>query len=173
MATLLITGTCFWTLEAIFCRLPGVQEVRCGHLWMASGVPVRESKDRSPVEKMEAIQLEWDPALLSAHDVLGVLLSTTSAHLAGWDVLDEMSGMRSMIAGIPEPLLSDFQKALEDLKQGLAEKPHTQLTCLRPEWVVASQWDQGYFSCRPKDGFSVSIIEPKLLRVREKFAHLW
>lgn len=173
MATLLITGTCFWTLEAIFSRLSGIDAVRSGHIWMGSGVPVKESKERYPVEKMEAIRLEWDPTLLPAHDILGVLLNTTSAHLAGWELLDEMSGMRSLIAGIPEQWMKDFQSALEKLKLGLVDKPHTQLTSLVPEWVAASDWDQGYFSCRPRDGFSVSIIEPKLRRIREKFAHLW
>ena len=173
--SLLVTGACFWTLEAIFASLKGVRNAQCGHIWMAAGLPVRESSDRFSVERMEALRFDWDGQALPPEQLVEVLLAFTSAQLAGWETLDELSGMRSLIAGIPDSgmwNMEAFQGALARRQSASSDTFHTQLTSLMPSWQLASQWDQQFFRRRPSDGFSCSIIAPKVDRLRQTFPGL-
>lgn len=162
---LLVTGACFWTLEAVFGRLAGVRACMVGHVWMAGGLPAQESTQRFPAERMEALAFDWDPSALPPHAVVQVLLETTSAHLAGWEVLDELSGMRSMIAGIPVGLLERFAEALEAIGSSKESRPHTQLLTATPGFQEAPAFDQRFHERKPGDGFCRSIIAPKLERL--------
>lgn len=172
---LIVTGACFWTLEAVFAPLKGVENAQCGHIWMAAGLPVKESADRFPVERMEALRFDWDGTELPPEQLVEVLLAFTSAHLAPWEALDEMSGMRSLIASIPDSgiwNMEAFRHALARFQSTASEPVHTQLTSLSPSWSPASQWDQQFFRRRPDDGFSCSIIAPKVHRLRQSFPEL-
>lgn len=177
MAThsLIVTGACFWTLEAVFAPLKGVENAQCGHIWMAAGLPVKESQERFPVERMEALRFDWEGTELPPDRLVEVLLAFTSAQLASWEALDEMSGMRSLIASIPHSgmwNMEAFREALARCQSTASEPVHTQLTSLSPSWNPASEWDQQFFRRRPDDGFSCSIIAPKVQRLRQSFPDL-
>ena len=172
---LLVTGACFWTLEAIFAPLKGVESARCGHIWMAGGLPAKESSDRFPVERLEALRFDWDGEALPPDRLVEVLLAFTSAQLSGWEALDELSGMRSLIAGIPDSgmwNIEAFRRALAHHQSASNDTLHTQLTSAMPSWQPASEWDQQFFKRRPTDGFSCSIIAPKVHRLRQTFPDL-
>lgn len=173
---LLVSGTCFWSLEAVFARLRGVSSVRCVHVWMRAGIPVAESVERVPVEKMEAVRFDWTPSEFPPRDVVQVLLAVTSAQLVGWEVLNEFSGNRSLIAGIPAPMLTDFERSVAVLQEELearspTEKLHTQCVSWMPSHQEAFDFDRGYFDRLPADGFSCSIIAPKIAKVAKMFPH--
>lgn len=169
---LLVTGNCFWTLEAIFRALKGVENPQSGYIWMAAGVPVQESTERFPVQKMEAVRFDWDEEQLPPDLLLEVLLTSTSAQLAGWEALDEFSGMRSLVAGIPPHALEAFKQALVHVQERFDEPLHTQFATFMPSWTPAPERDQGFFQSHPNDGFCVSLILPKLERLRQRFPHL-
>lgn len=168
------TGGCFWTLEAVFRRLRGVQGVRPGFVWMAAGLPPKESPQRYPVEKMEGVWVEWDPDALGLGVLVEVLLSITSSSLVSWEGISEMSGARSAV----------FVEGLTDAGPALAVIEHhrnaptglpvyTEVIPWLPAWVAAPAFDLNYFEKNPKESFCRSIVQPKMDRVAQRFAAWW
>lgn len=172
---LMVSGTCFWSLDAIFSSLRGVSNVECGWAWMAGGFPPRESVDRHPFERMEIIVFDWNPSHLSARTIVEVLIAMTSPQLQNWEVLCEMSGLRSLIAGVPPMFRNEFERTLERVRVERAQAAipvatHTQIMEMLPSWMRAPASDQQYFVCKPSDPFCVSMIEPKLLKLKNIFS---
>lgn len=168
------TGGCYWTTEAVFERVVGVEKVIPGQVWFKSGLPVRESKERHPTERIEAVEVHWDPGAVSIRDLMEVLLAATSPSLARWDTdLTEMSGLRSTVLVADENDLPLALAAKESAQAQAtpAEPVYTQVTHLVPNFVPAPESEWGFYRNRPQDGYSCSLIAPKLERLAEKFGH--
>lgn len=168
------TGGCFWTLEAVFRRLEGVQSVRSGFVWMAAGLPPTESPLRYPVEKMEGVWVEWDPARIDLGVLVEVLLSITSPSLVSWEGISEMSGARSAVfvqdLAACDPALAIIRSHRE-APTGLPV--YTEIIPWLPAWVPAPAFDIDYFERNPQESFCRSLIQPKLDRVSKRFADRW
>lgn len=168
------TGGCYWTTEAVFERVVGVEKVIPGQVWFKSGLPVQESKDRYPAERIEAVEVHWDPREVSIQDLVEVLLAATSPSLARWDTdLTEMSGLRSTVLAADEndALLALKAKESAQAQASPAEPVYTQVAHLVPNFVPAPESEWGFYRNRPQDGYSCSLIAPKLERLAEEFGH--
>ncbi len=168
------TGGCFWTLEAVFQRLLGVTKVEPGFVWMGAGLPPQESPNRFPVEKMEAVWVEWDPAQITLEILTEVLLSITSASLAPWETISEMSGARSAIfLEGPDATGPALEVVDRHLSAPTGLPIHTQVIPWLPAWVPAPAFDLGYYERNPRESFCRSIIQPKLDRLAHQFSPWW
>ena len=167
----IVTGGCFWTLEAVFERMQGIRCVRPVHLWMGAGLPPRESLIRRPEERMEGVRLAWDPTRANAANILEVLLTVTSPNLAGWETLSEMSAARSALFLSRTRDASDAESALASLAGPPSAGPsaRTQIVVGLPFHRPAPAFDRGYYRQKPDDGFCRTVIGPKLARLRALF----
>jgi len=168
------TGGCFWTLEAVFQRLRGVVSVRPGTVWMAMGLPPQESAQRYPVEKMEAVWVEWDPAEIDLGVLTDVLLTITSPSLVSWDVMSELSGARSAIFTAEADDVAAAEAVIQPLREAPTGLPvYTQVIPWLPAWVAAPAFDLNYFDRNPQESFCRSQIRPKFDRVAHRFSPWW
>lgn len=168
------TGGCFWTLEAVFRRLKGVKSARPGTVWMAAGLPPQESPQRYPVEKMEAVWVEWDPAEIGMDVLTEVLLTITSPSLVAWGFISELSGARSAIFTASAMDVAAAESVVQPLRDAPTGLPvYTQVIPWLPAWVPAPAFDLGYYERNPGEGFCRSIIQPKLDRMAHRFAPWW
>ena len=147
--------------------LKGAEGAESGYVWMAAHDPPLESIDRYPVERMEGVRFSWMPWVLPPDDLVEVVLATTSPQLAPWNQMSEMSGMRSLIGGVPSTYGTALRAALHQRLGTHEGAAHVRVLEQELFWQKASEWDQGFFQKRPSDGFSCSIIEPKLRRLKE------
>lgn len=170
------TGGCFWTSDAIFRHILGVQRVVSGYLWCKGGLPIQQSADRHLVERIEAVEVFWDPEIVSAESLVKVLAHTVSPSLGAWgEYLDEMSGLRSAALFSKEEDAQQGQKAIDEMRLKADEENipfFTQIGHMTPDFVPAKQSDQEFFLNRPGDGYCVSLIAPKLERLRQSIGHL-
>lgn len=170
------TGGCFWTSDAIFRHVRDVQDVVAGYLWCKGGLPIQQSVDRHLVERIEAVQVSWDPGAIGAADLVRILIQTVSPSLGAWgEQLDEMSGLRSAALFANEQDAQEGLVALDQLREEAAATNapfFTQVAHLSPNFVPAGDSDQGFFLARPSDGYCSSLIVPKLERIRKTLPHL-
>ena len=70
MALATFAGGCFWCTEAVFQRLAGVSKVTSGYANSQIGHPSYEQVSSGTTGSAEAIQIEFDPAVISytTHD---------------------------------------------------------------------------------------------------------
>ena len=172
MHTIILSGQCFWALQAVFEQVHGVDNIECGYIWMETGTPPTPSQIPWPVQKMEVIRCDWDPNVLSAQNLTRVLLSATSAGLARWDVMDELSGMRSLIAQIPPQFHRECWDTISEVSAKQDTHLHTQVVSDVLNFKPGSLDDQTFFADNPQDHYSCGIIAPKLERLRKSFPHL-
>lgn len=172
MTPIILSGNCFWVLQAVFEPIKGISNIECGYIWMEAGVPVRTSTIPWPVTQMEVIRCTWDPEVLSVEDLVRVLLHCTSAGLVSWDYISELSGMRSLLAQIPDEFHDRCAATVAELAAQQQTPLHTQIVSQTLNFRKAGEMDQRFFEDYPQDQYSCGIITPKLNKIKTLFPHL-
>lgn len=148
--TIVFGGGCFWCTEAVFGELKGVQSVMPGY----AGVP-----------KAEVVKVEFDPILISAHDLLTVFFAThdpTSVNRQGADVGPQY---RSAIFYTTEPQRAEAEKFITDLDAVTELKPLS-------DFQRAEEYHREYYKNNPSAPYCQLVINPKLEKVQKEFHDL-
>lgn len=161
--TLMLTGACFWCIEAVWQTVPGIEKTTPGYVWMTHGDEPQESQERWPVERIEAVSMQWNEDLLPLDRLMDIYLATTFVELVDWSVAGDFSKVR---AGLFFEQVNHAQKARErlDLERSQGRVVHAHVFALA-DFTVAGEWDHDFYRKRPSDDFSRNIIEPKLRKL--------
>ena len=84
-----LAGGCFWCLEAVFDNLKGVTDVVSGYSGGGIANPSYEAVCSGMTGHAEVVQIKFDPALISFHDILEVFFTVhdpTTKNRQGADV---------------------------------------------------------------------------------------
>ena len=76
MAQAILAGGCFWCTEAVFRDVIGVSEVESGYIGGSVPDPTYKQVCSGSTGHAEAIQVTYDPALLSYGDLLDIHFAT-------------------------------------------------------------------------------------------------
>lgn len=158
---ILVAGGCFWCIEAVFEREPGVVRAVSGYAANAKGRPNYEQVSEGKSPWAEAVLIEFNPAQTSASKLLGLFMKAhdpTQVNRQGPDI-----GPQYRSAIFP---LDARQKAL--VREVLAK---TQKDWVKPlatgieENAVfwpAEDYHQDFYEKNPNQGYCVALIKPKL-----------
>lgn len=163
-------GGCYWCLEAFYQRVNGIDKVVSGYSGGHVDNPTAERVYEGDTGHAEVVQLTFDPKVITYREILEIFFvmhDPTTLNRQGNDVGDEY---RSVIfyhdAG--------QQKTAEDMKAGFAAELWsnpivTQIEPLEKFWQ-ADEYMQDYYNRNPNAGYCQLIIEPKIVKLRQKFA---
>lgn len=165
-----IGGGCYWCLEAFYKLIDGVTKVVDGYSGGHIDNPTTDRVYVGDTGHAEVVQITYDPKKISYHDILEIFFvmhDPTTLNRQGHDVGDEY---RSVIFYHNEAQ----QKIAEDMiaheVPPLWKDPIvTQLLPLEKFWP-ADEYMQDYFAKNPEAGYCQVIINPKIQKLREKFA---
>lgn len=160
-------GGCFWCLEAIFERLPGVKAVTSGYAGGHTANPTYAEVCRHTTGHAEVVQIEFEPAKLSYEKLLDWFWEAhdpTTLNRQGNDVGDQY---RSII------LYHDAaQKAAAEKSKAAAAKnfPQPIVTTIEPlqKFYPAEVGHQDYYRLNPNAGYCRVVIKPKLDKLEKK-----
>lgn len=162
-------GGCFWCLDAAFRQIKGVEKVISGYAGGTAKNPTYEQVSSGQSGHAEVVQVEYNPKIISYPDILDIfwaLHNPTTLNRQGDDVGPQY---RSMIFYHDEK-----QKRLAEESKSRAAKlwPDPVVTELKPlaEFYPAEEYHQDYFAKNPAQGYCQIVINPKLQKLREKFA---
>jgi peptide-methionine (S)-S-oxide reductase len=154
-------GGCFWCLEAVFERVPGVRAVTSGYAGGHTVNPSYEEVCTGRTGHAEVVQIEYDPAQVSFEQLLDWFWKAhdpTSLNRQGADVGTQY---RSVIFYENE----GQQLAAEKSKAGAAKrfsKPIvTEIAPLRA-FYPAEAYHQDYYRKNPNAAYCQAVIRPKL-----------
>jgi peptide-methionine (S)-S-oxide reductase len=163
-------GGCYWCLEAFYQRVNGIEKVMSGY--SGGTVPVSDSSEvyAGGTGHAEVVQLTFDPSVIAYRDILEIFFvmhDPTTLNRQGNDVGDEY---RSVIfyhsdeqRQVAEDMITDFAPTL------WSDPIVTQLEAFEALYP-AEETMQDYFNRNPNAGYCQVIIDPKIQKLRQKFA---
>jgi peptide-methionine (S)-S-oxide reductase len=154
-------GGCFWCLEAVFERLPGVKSVTSGYAGGHMANPTYEQVCSDTTGHAEVIRIEFDPAKISYEKLLDVFWRAHDPTTLNRQGNDMGTQYRSIIL-----YHNEAQKLAAEKSKAAAQKnfPHPLVTEIVPltKFYPAESYHQKYYDNWPNAPYCRSVIRPKL-----------
>ncbi|WP_423745606.1 peptide-methionine (S)-S-oxide reductase MsrA (plasmid) [Haladaptatus sp. SPP-AMP-3] len=169
--TATLAGGCFWCLEAAYEELDGVQSVTSGYAGGSVENPTYEAVCSGETGHAEVVQLEYDPETVGYDELLQVFFTIhdpTTLNRQGPDVGTQY---RSAIFYHDDDQKEVAEAYIDGLEsEGAFEDPI--VTDVEPlsEFYEAEGYHQNYYEKNPNDAYCTMNAQPKIRKVREKFA---
>ncbi len=168
---IVFAGGCFWCTEAIFRRLRGVETVHVGYAGGSMKNPPYEAVSSGSTGHAEAVQVEFDPSVISLETLLSVFFAThdpTSLNRQGADVGTQY---RSAIFYASEEQRATVDAYIKKLEQ---EKTFSNpiVTEIKPldAFYEAEGYHQEYYEKNAGQPYCQVVIDPKIAKLRRQFA---
>jgi peptide-methionine (S)-S-oxide reductase len=171
--TLVFGGGCFWCTEAIFQMLKGVSKVEPGYAGGKTASPSYEDVSSGATGHAEVIRVTYDPTIISFRDLLTVFFGShdpTTPNRQGADVGEQY---RSVIFYNDEGEKNEAERIANEIQESLKDGTHvvTQIVPLGT-FYTAEKYHQNYYKENSGVSYCQLVIEPKIEKVRERFAQL-
>ena len=171
LETAVFGGGCFWCLEAVFQRLPGVESVESGYMGGRVENPTYRQVCTGTTGHAEVVRVTFDASQSSFRDLLAVFFAThdpTTLNRQGNDVGTQY---RSVIFYDSEEQRREAEQAIAELAAA-REFNAPIVTTVEPAapFFVAEDYHQNYFNQNSEQPYCQFIIAPKLEKFRKAFA---
>lgn len=165
-----IGGGCYWCLEAFYQRIEGVVSVVSGYSGGTFENPSADDVYAGGTGHAEVVQVTFDPAVISYRDILEIFFvmhDPTTLNRQGNDVGEIY---RSIILYHDDEQKQTAENMITDFAPTLYQGPIvTQLVPFEKFWP-ADEYMQDYFNRNPNAGYCMVVIDPKIQKLRQKFA---
>jgi peptide-methionine (S)-S-oxide reductase len=167
LTTATLAGGCFWCLEAVFDEIRGVESVESGY--SGGKVPNPSYRDvcTGATGHAEAVQVKFDPAVVSYRDLLNVFFGIHDPTTLNRQGADTGTQYRSVIF-----YNNDAQRATAEKSKAEAQKEfgHPIVTEIKPltKFFRAEGYHQDYYRNNSSEPYCQMIIRPKLDKLDKK-----
>ena len=170
--SIVLGGGCFWCLEALYTRVRGIVRVTNGYAGGTIGNPTYWDLHKPGNDHAEVVKVEYDPKQISLDIILEIfwaLHNPTTPNQQGADIGVEY---RSMILYNSDTQKKLAEQSLKEVGQPLWDKPI--VTEIKPLDIFypAEEEHQDYFAKHPYQAYCQIVINPKVSKLKNKFAHL-
>jgi len=160
-------GGCFWCMEAVFERLPGVISVTSGFAGGTKENPTYQEVCTETTGHAEVTEIEFDPAKISYDKLLEVFWQAHDPTTLNRQGADVGTSYRSIILyrDKKQQLLAEKSKleAQKDFRNPIV----TQIVPLK-KFYKAEDYHQEYYDNNPNQGYCQVVIAPKLEKLEKK-----
>jgi peptide-methionine (S)-S-oxide reductase len=166
--TATFAGGCFWCTEGVFERIPGVSDVVSGYTGGTDLFPTYEkvcssAMKSSPENHTEAIQITYDPAVVSYEKLLQWFWKAHDPTTLNRQGNDAGTQYRSAIFyhnAEQKKIADDSKKFVDD--SGAFDAPIVTQIVEAKKFHLAEVYHQDYFAKNPTDGYCNYVLVPKL-----------
>jgi len=160
-------GGCFWCMEAVYERLPGVLAVTSGYAGGHTENPTYKQVCTGETGHAEVTQIKFDPTKISYAQLLEVFWQAHDPTTLNQQGADHGTQYRSIILYADEQ-----QKLLAEKSQLEAQKNRfrpivTEIVPLK-KFFSAEDYHQGYFDAHGHEPYCQMVIAPKLEKLERK-----
>ncbi len=160
-------GGCFWCMEAVFERLPGVISVTSGFAGGSTPNPTYEQVCTETTGHAEVTQIEFDPAKISYAQLLAVFWQAHDPTTLNRQGADVGTSYRSIIL-----YRNEEQKLIAEKSKAVAQKnfKHPIVTQIVPltTFYAAEDYHQQYFDNNSSAPYCQIVIAPKLHKLEKE-----
>jgi peptide-methionine (S)-S-oxide reductase len=168
--TATLAGGCFWCTEAVFKRLKGVISVVPGYADSKVPHPTYQQVCSGRTGAAEAIQITYDPAIISYDKLLDVFWHThdpTTLNRQGNDVGTQY---RSAIYYHNDEQRQTAQQSKAALEQShLYKKPIVTEITPFTNFYPAEDYHKDYYDRNPDQPYCMLVIDPKIQKLMKNY----
>jgi len=173
LETAVLGGGCFWSMEAIFSQLKGVQYTEVGFSGGYTEDPTYKQVCTRDTGHAEVVKIIFDPGAISYQKLLEVFFyvhDPTTLNRQGNDVGEQYRSIILYTSPFQEQAARDYIEELS--RQGIFPGPIvTQVEPLEA-YYRAEDYHQGYYEENPDQAYCSFVVGPKVEKFEEKFADL-
>lgn len=171
--TATLAGGCFWCTETIFKQLKGVTSVTPGYAGGKETDVSYEDVSSGDSGHAEAIQIVFDPDVISYETLLDVYWHTHNPTELNRQGADVGTQYRSEIFYHSEAQKLAARKTREALKNAKIYKKRI-VTEITPytTFVPAEEYHHDYYKKNPNSLYCTFVIDPKLKKFKERYKDL-
>jgi len=165
-----IAGGCFWCTEAIFQQLKGIDKVDSGYAGGAIANPSYEAVCSGTTGHAEAIQIIYDPKVITYHDIISIFLTVHDPTTLNRQGADTGTQYRSAIFYHNETQKATATKVIQEVTHSKIW-PNKIVTEVTPfsNFYIAEEYHRNYYANNPNQGYCQIVIAPKVVKFREHF----
>jgi peptide-methionine (S)-S-oxide reductase len=157
-------GGCFWCVEAVFERLPGVKSVTSGYAGGGSLNPDYHSVCGGMTGHAEVVQIEFDPAVISFERLLEVFWQAHDPTTLNRQGADAGTQYRSIILYHDDAQRIAAERSRSDAQTHFISPIVTEIVEFKKFWP-AEAYHQDYFQNNPRQPYCLATIPPKLKKL--------
>ncbi|MBN1438544.1 MAG: peptide-methionine (S)-S-oxide reductase MsrA [Anaerolineales bacterium] len=170
LETATFAAGCFWCVEAVFQDVRGVERVASGYAGGEKADPTYEEVCTGTTGHAEAVQITFDPAVVSYTDLLDIFWHTHDPTTPNRQGADVGTQYRSAVFYHDEAQ----KRAAEEVKRRIEEErlwPLPIVTEIVPftAFYPAEDYHQNYFKTNPHQMYCALTINPKVRKFRIAF----
>ena len=173
LETITLAGGCFWCTEAVFKRLRGVTSVVSGYAASQVKNPSYEQVCSGRTGAAEAIQVTYDPAVISYETLLEIfwhLHDPTTLNRQGNDVGTQYrSGIYYQNDEQKRVALAS-KEALE--KSGAYKNPVVTEIVPFTNFYPAESYHKDYYDRNRSQGYCMFVIDPKVQKLLKQYRNV-
>jgi peptide-methionine (S)-S-oxide reductase len=170
METATLGGGCYWCLEAFYQRIEGVESVVSGYSGGTLENPSVDDVYAGGTGHAEVVQVTFDPKVITYRDILEIFFvmhDPTTLNRQGNDIGEIY---RSIILYHDDEQKQVAEDMIKNFAPTLYKDPIvTQLVAYEKFWPAA-EYMQDFYNKNPSEGYCQVIIDPKIQKLRQKFA---
>jgi peptide-methionine (S)-S-oxide reductase len=160
-------GGCFWCMEAVFERLPGVISVTSGFAGGQTPNPTYEQVCTETTGHAEVTQIEFDPAKLSYAKLLDVFWQAHDPTTLNRQGADVGTSYRSIILYRSEEQKRIAEKSKAEAQINFKNPIVTEIVPLT-RFYPAEDYHQKYFDNNSRAPYCQMVIAPKLQKLEKE-----
>jgi len=168
--TATFAGGCFWSMNAIFERLKGVERVSAGFSGGSVPKPGYQRVSTGTTGHAESVQITFDPAVISYRDLLRVFFDFHDPTTLNRQGADEGTQYRSVVFWHTPEQRAEITRAIAELeKKGVFKAPIVTQVMPYKEFFPAEGYHQGYYDKNSGLPYCQIVIAPKVAKLRKLY----
>ncbi len=166
-----LAGGCFWCLEAVFRQLRGVETAVSGFIGGTLADPTYQQVCGGNTGHAEAVQISFDPSLISYDELLAVFFSSHNPTTLNRQGNDIGTQYRSGIFYHSAEQLASARAVIAELDAAhVWRDPIVTEVTAASRFYPAEEYHQDYFANNARQPYCQLVVAAKVAHVREMFA---
>ena len=171
--TITLAGGCFWCLEAVFDEAKGVLSVDSGYSNGHVLNPSYRDVCSGTTGHAEVVQIKFDPAIISLHDILNVFFAIHDPTSLNRQGADTGTQYRSGIYYHSLEQKEAAEKLISELNaQRIWNSPIVTEVEAVNNFYVAENYHQEYFARNQNQPYCQAVVAPKVAKFRKHYLEL-
>ena len=160
-------GGCFWCMEAVFERVPGVISVTSGFAGGTTENPTYQEVCTETTGHAEVTEIVFDPAKISYNQLLDIFWQAHDPTTLNRQGADEGTSYRSIILYRDEKQKLEAEKSELEAQKNFKHPIVTEIVPLK-KFYKAEDYHQEYYDNNSSAPYCQVVIAPKLEKLEAK-----